>query len=222
MTDMPRCDADTILVSEWIVDTPERQQAAAEALLGEWRELCTRVQPEAFRQLSCFGRLDGRLLLSVARWASDEAHLAFMREHRAAMVGRIDQEVPGIQRPGLMRYRLLHSVLPDAAPESADALSVLRAEARAAEAVRSWADRTAVTLREAATAMAGPTHVLVSADGLHALLAAWMAPHDRWDHWGRHMTAAGEGIEVHDPQRYHLLGSVYGPRHRVVEEPRGL
>ncbi|PBC86908.1 hypothetical protein SAMN05428945_5511 [Streptomyces sp. 2224.1] len=214
LPDMPRADAGTILVSEWIVDTPERQHAAAEALLGEWRELCTRIQPEAFQQLSCFGSLDGRLLLSLARWASDEAHLAFMREHRAGMVGRIDQEVPGIQRPGLMRYRLLHSVLPDAVPKSADVLVVLRAEARAADLVRSWADRTAVKLREATAAAPGPAHVLVSTDGLHALLAVRKTPDDSWDHG---MPATAGGIHVHDPQRYRLLGSVHGPRHRVVD-----
>lgn len=210
LPDMPRPDAGTILVSKWIVDTPERQHAAAEALLGEWRELRTRFQPEAFRQLSCFRSRDGRLLLSVARWASDEAHLTFMREHRAAMVGRIDQEVPGIQRPGLMRYRLLHSILPDAAPEPADDLVVLRAEAHTAERVRSWGDRAAVTLREATAATSGPAQILLSTDGLHALLAVRKAHDDSGDH---DIPAIGGGVQVHDPQRYQLLGSVRGPHY---------
>ena len=63
LPDLARPDAGTTLISEWIVDTPDRQDRACRALLGEWGELSARVRPKAFLQLSCFASADGRVLL---------------------------------------------------------------------------------------------------------------------------------------------------------------
>lgn len=207
--DLARPEAGTVLISEWIVGTPERQRAAAKALLGEWEQLSARFRPEAFVQLACFASADGGVLLSHAQWASDEAHLAFVRAHRAAMVSRIDQKVPGIERPGLMRFRLLHSIVPETAPGPADAIVVVGARARTAEDARQWADGLAAELRETPAAGWGPAHVLVRTDGLHVLLHA---PTTRADHGGVPLPAPTAEVQVHPPQHYHLVGSVRGPR----------
>jgi hypothetical protein len=206
--------AGTILISEWIVGTPERQRAAAAALLGEWEQLSAGFRPEAFVQLACFASADGGVLLSHAQWASDDAHRAFVREHRAAMVGRIDRAVPGIERPGLVRFRLLHSIVPETAPQPADALVMLGAKARTHEDARRWADAVAAesrAARAARDAAVGPTHVLVSTDGRKALL---LAPTTREDGWTPPLPATpAADVLVHPPQRYQLLGSVRGPRY---------
>ncbi len=210
---MARPDAGTTLISEWIVSTPERQRKAAGVLLAEWRELSARFRPEAFLQLSCFASHDGRVLLSLAQWADDAAHLAFARAHRSDMVGRIDQAIPGIERPGLMRYRLFRSVLPDSAPDPGDVIAVVRADTASAEAARRWADSTADRLRKDPPAGLSAAHLLVSTDGRHALLCAPISPHvEARELTARTAAEGGEGVDVHPPQCHRLLGSVRGPR----------
>ncbi|MEV6791705.1 antibiotic biosynthesis monooxygenase [Streptomyces sp. NPDC051320] len=201
-----RPDAGTTLISEWIVGTPARQRMAADALLSEWRELSARFRPEGFLQLSCFAGADGRVLLSHAQWTDDDAHLAFVREHRPDMVNRIDRDVPGIERPGLARYEALRSVALGAGP--ADVVGLVRAEARTAKEARSWADTVAGRLRDESPAGISAAHLLLSKDGKHALLYALGTSR----HGSPDLPATAEGgVRVHAPQYYRLLGSVRGP-----------
>ncbi|MER5441757.1 antibiotic biosynthesis monooxygenase [Streptomyces sp. NPDC002790] len=173
LPDLARPDAGTTLISEWLVDTPDRQDRASRALLGEWDELSARFHPEAFLRLSCFASADGRVLLSVAQWTSDDAHLAFVREHRAEMVGRIDREIPGIRRPGLVRYRLAHTVVPDGAgDDDTTHVVVARAESEPSSDAAQWAATTADRLRAAPPPGMGTAHVFVSEDGARGLLYA--------------------------------------------------
>ncbi|RKN41667.1 antibiotic biosynthesis monooxygenase [Streptomyces hoynatensis] len=222
-------DAGTTLISEWIVGTPERQRRAAEALLGEWRELSRRLRPVAFRRLSCFASVDGRVLLCHARWTSDEAHREWMRTHRPAMVGRIDEAIEGIERPGVVRYRLHGSVRFEAgsgasgagdarvpAPagsggaagpgglaesgSSGEVVTLVHRQTESAEEARAWAEAAADALRAAPPAGLAAAHLLVGKDGRHALVYA---------------TGAGEGDGAWpvagEPRRFRLLGEVHGP-----------
>ncbi|MCQ4040973.1 antibiotic biosynthesis monooxygenase [Streptantibioticus rubrisoli] len=208
--DLTRTDAGTTLLSEWVVGAPERQRAAAEALLGEWHELSARFRPDAFLRLSCFASADGRVLLSHAQWASDQAHLAFAREHRQDMVNRIDQAVPGIERPGLSRYRLLHSVVPDGAPDPAEAITLLHVTTASADQARRWVDATAAALRRTPPAGISAAHLLAGTDGDRAVLYA-VHGHDTGA-WPPPLPTAAEGdVHVHQPRHYRLLGSVLGP-----------
>jgi len=111
--DVTRADAGTILVSPWIVGTPQRQHAAINATLAEWTHA---PLPQGFLSLSCFASTDGRTVLNYAQWTSDGAHLAFMQTARPALVREIDAVVPGIERPGVTRYRLDRSVVPKDQP----------------------------------------------------------------------------------------------------------
>ncbi|MFE3946389.1 antibiotic biosynthesis monooxygenase [Streptomyces sp. NPDC059118] len=173
LPDLARPDAGTTLISEWIVDGPDRQDRAGRALLGEWGELSARFRPEAFLRLSCFASADGRVLLSVAQWTSDEAHLAFVREHRAEMVGRIDREIPGIRRPGLVRYRLAHTVVTDSADnDTTDVIVVAHSETGPVLHATRWAEATAERLRAAPPPGMGTAHVFVDEDGARGLLYA--------------------------------------------------
>ncbi|MFB6817633.1 antibiotic biosynthesis monooxygenase [Streptomyces sp. NPDC056347] len=196
LPDLARADAGTTLISEWIVDTPDRQDRAGRALLGEWGELSARFRPDAFLRLSCFASADGSVLLSVAQWTSDEAHLAFVRGHRSEMVGRIDREIPGIRRPGLVRYRLAHTVVPDGADDDTlDVIVVAHAERGPASAAARWAGATAGRLRAAPYPGMGTAHVFVSEDGTRGLLYAPVS---------RANGAAGT-------RPHRLLGTVAGP-----------
>ncbi|MBU7598844.1 antibiotic biosynthesis monooxygenase [Streptomyces sp. P38-E01] len=195
LPDLARPDAGTTLISEWIVDTPDRQRRAGRALLEEWGELSARFRPEAFLRLSCFASADGRVLLSVAQWADDDALLAFVREHRAEMVGSIDREVPGIRRPGLIRCRLAHTVVPDGVGADTTDVIVARAESGpASDAVR-WAEATADRLRASPPAGAGTAHVFVSGDSTRGLLYAPVT----------------QANDVAGARLYRLLGAVTGP-----------
>jgi hypothetical protein len=208
--DMARTDAGTTLLSEWVVGTPDRQRAAAEALLGEWHELSARFRPDAFLQLSCFASTGGRMLLSHAQWVSDEAHLAFAREHRQDMVNRIDQAVPRIERPGLSRCRLLHSVVPDGAPDPAEAITLLHVTPASANQAHRWADATAAALRKTPPAGISAAHFLVGTDGDRAVLYA-VHGHDAGT-WNPPLPTAAHGdVHVPEPRHYRLLGSVPGP-----------
>ncbi|GAV38492.1 antibiotic biosynthesis monooxygenase [Streptomyces sp. LBUM 1476] len=172
LPDLDRPDAGTTLISEWIVDTQDRQDRAGRALLGEWGELSAGFRPEGFLRLSCFANGDGRGLLSVAQWTSDEAHLAFVREHRADMVGRIDREIPGIRRPGLVRYRLAHTVVTEGTDDTVDVIVVAHAETESASRAARWAETTADRLRTGRPPGMGTAHVFVSDDGARGLLYA--------------------------------------------------
>ncbi|MFB9909466.1 antibiotic biosynthesis monooxygenase [Allokutzneria oryzae] len=108
--DLTRPDAGTILVSRWNVSTPQHQRAAAEATLGEWDRA---DRPDAMLALYALLSLDGDHVLYYAQWTDDEAHEEFVRTKRPELVRRIDAGVPGIERPGLTRYRLHRSCRSD-------------------------------------------------------------------------------------------------------------
>ncbi|MER7009847.1 hypothetical protein ABT324_00265 [Saccharopolyspora sp. NPDC000359] len=103
LPEITRTDVGTVLVSLWRVDTPERQRAAVDATIAEWK---LAPWPDAFRSLNCFVSLDGESVLNYAQWTDDDAHREFVRTRRPTLVRGIDEAVPGIERPGLVRYRL--------------------------------------------------------------------------------------------------------------------
>ncbi|MEV0698155.1 hypothetical protein AB0I53_09580 [Saccharopolyspora sp. NPDC050389] len=112
LPDITRSDVGTILVSPWLVGTPQRQRDAVDSTIAEWR---VAPWPSAFLSLNCFVSDDGTTVLNYAQWTDDDAHREFVRTYRPTLVRGIDEAVPGIERPGLVRYRLHGSVIaPDA------------------------------------------------------------------------------------------------------------
>jgi len=101
--EITRAGVGTILVSPWIVGSPERQRAAIAATLDEWEN---HPWPKGFISLNCFASSDGSTVLNYAQWTGDEAHQAFVRTARPRLARNIDAVVPGIVRPGVVRYRL--------------------------------------------------------------------------------------------------------------------
>ncbi|MEU3709710.1 antibiotic biosynthesis monooxygenase family protein [Streptomyces catenulae] len=107
-----RADAGTVLISRWIVPDPAVQVAVADAVLDVWE---AQERPAAMLSLSVFRSLDGTEVLHHAQWTGDEAHREWARAHRSAALAPVDAALPGIRRPGLVRYRLDRSHVPDRA-----------------------------------------------------------------------------------------------------------
>ncbi|MER5389935.1 hypothetical protein [Saccharopolyspora sp. NPDC002686] len=113
LPEITRSDVGTVLVSPWIVGTPQRQRDAVDATISEWK---VAPWPAAFLSLNCFVSLDGEAVLNYAQWTDDDAHREFVRTYRPTLVRGIDEAVPGIERPGLVRYRLRGSVVAEDRP----------------------------------------------------------------------------------------------------------
>lgn len=219
LPEVSRPAAGTTLLSEWRVANAEQQRDAAQALLSEWVELSATHQPAGFVQLSCFGSADGRILLSYAQWASDEAHVEFATAHRQLMVNRIDQAVPGIERPGLVRCRVHASLsgpagadratAAEGAPSDTDVV-VVHATAHQPERTADWVDTTQRSLTAHPDPALISAHTLLSRDGGHAVLYAVISPASGYG-WEPPQLP---GVHLGKVQQYRLLGSVLGPGHQ--------
>ncbi|MEU7085298.1 antibiotic biosynthesis monooxygenase [Streptomyces achromogenes] len=110
LQDLHHPSAGTTLMSEWLTGTAERSRAAVDALLHEW---AAAQAPSGRLAQHVFLSLDGTGLFFYAQWTSDDDHLAWARARRTEVVSRVDALVPGIERPGLIRTRLVRSVVHD-------------------------------------------------------------------------------------------------------------
>ncbi|OPC83504.1 hypothetical protein B4N89_23495 [Embleya scabrispora] len=168
LPEVRRADVGTILVSPWIVGTPERQRAAAEATLGEWEGV---PWPDGFLTLSCLLSVDGGRVLNYAQWTNDEDHRAFVRTTRPGMVRNIDEVVPGIERPGLIRYRLVGSAARSELPGEPVLVEVEEIEADDAPAARRWVERALAAADDGRAPVPGrvATHVHLDLGGTRGL-----------------------------------------------------
>ncbi|MFG2206020.1 antibiotic biosynthesis monooxygenase [Streptomyces sp. NPDC048638] len=186
--DFARPDAASALVSPWITALPEARHAAADALLGEWER---QSRPAAMLSLSVFLSADGSHLLHYAQWTSDDAHREWARTRRPAVAGRIDTALPGIRRPGLVRYVRTHSWVAPERAGRAPALLTTPAFATAGPGVqRALADHLADELARAQVPGLLGAHLHLSRDGGRVVIfaewgdrSAWRAfTEGRWRH----------------------------------------
>lgn len=100
------------MVSEWTVDTPERQTKAIEAFSQIWE---SEPWPSGLVSVNLFGSNDGTAIVNYAQWSNQEAYQAFTHTRlRSRLVEEIDRLVPGISRKPQVRYRVYRS---NTAPE---------------------------------------------------------------------------------------------------------
>lgn len=92
-----------VMSSEWILGTPERQRAAADAVVESWR---SRGWPAGLHSYTILIGTDGSTLRHYSRWDSESAFADFQAQQRDERVTPVDEKVPGIVRQGLQRYRL--------------------------------------------------------------------------------------------------------------------
>jgi len=128
--------------------------------------------------LSCFVSPEGSTVLNYAQWTSDEAHREFQRTDRPVLARGVDEVVPGIERPGVTRYRLYRSFRPAGAPGPAGCIAVVTIQFDRPGRARRWVDEVISEL-----GAVGPVpglvanHFHLSADDTRALnYAEWTDP----------------------------------------------
>ncbi|MEV0323712.1 antibiotic biosynthesis monooxygenase [Streptomyces sp. NPDC050658] len=176
--DVRRADAGTILVSSWIVPSPDVQSRAADLVIGEWER---QERPDAMLSLTTFLSVDGGEVLNYAQWTDDDAHKEWVRTRRPAAIGRVDEAVPGIERPGVVRYALHGSYAPgEYTALSPGALVTPAFETEGPQAQRALSDAVIALLERIRPAGLLGAHWHLSKDGRKVLnyaewqdMAAW-------------------------------------------------
>lgn len=113
LPDITRPDVGIITISEWRVDSPERQKAAVDANMDAWRHA---PWPEGLISHSCYAGTDGHTIMHYAQWSYEEAYDTFLKTGRSDRVQNIDAVVPGIERIGIKKYQHYRSIIPDGEP----------------------------------------------------------------------------------------------------------
>jgi hypothetical protein len=113
LPDVTRPDVGTVLVSPWLVGTPERQRAAADATIAAWERI---PWPEALISLNCLVGADGTTVLNYEQWTSDEAHQDALDRSGHGVVGQSPEwrrvrSYPGVRRNDDVRRYHLHRSL---------------------------------------------------------------------------------------------------------------
>ncbi|MFI2076693.1 MULTISPECIES: hypothetical protein [Streptomyces] len=162
LTGLRRPDAGITLISRWGTGTPERTRAAADALLEQWSAADA---PAILLATHVFTDVDGSGLLIHGQWTSAEEHQAFVRDGRAARVGRIDARVPGIERSGLSRTHPYRGVVLDADGEAGVFAVACHETDGAPGGARAWADARVDALREGPPPGLLAAHLHLDADG---------------------------------------------------------
>ncbi|MFC9705977.1 antibiotic biosynthesis monooxygenase [Streptomyces sp. NPDC056943] len=104
--DLHRPGIGAVLVSTWRVGTPERQQAAVDAIRKAWE---SREWPDlGLLSYSVYAGTDGDTLLHYSQWTAEQAYEDFVRTYRDDRNAEIDAAVPGIERVELRRYAPIH------------------------------------------------------------------------------------------------------------------
>ncbi|MFK3983364.1 monooxygenase [Micromonospora sp. NPDC050397] len=170
--DLTRTDVGVALSSEWVLGTPERQRAAAEATVAAWRD---EPWPAGLLSYAIYLDTDGELLRHYSQWTDDAAVDAFVPAGRES---RIDAEVPGIERRDLARYQVYRGNRADDGP-APGAMVAVRVDTDGADRSRRWVDAVFEALaadeRLPAGGIGGFFHI--SADGTRVLnYAEWTSP----------------------------------------------
>ncbi|MFB7636896.1 antibiotic biosynthesis monooxygenase [Streptomyces sp. NPDC056149] len=100
--DVQRPDTGTVLISPWLVPDARFQRPAADAVVDAWE---AQPRPAAMLTLTTFLSTDGGHVLNYAQWTDDAAHREWVRTRRPAALAPVDAALPGIRRPGVVRYR---------------------------------------------------------------------------------------------------------------------
>ncbi|MCH0539600.1 antibiotic biosynthesis monooxygenase [Streptomyces sp. MUM 203J] len=178
-------DAGIVIVTTWRVGTPERQQAAVDAIARTWE---ARDWPVAgLLSYSVLTGEDGDTLLHYSQWRSEEDYHEMVRTERAARNAEIDAAVPGIDRATFAVYELYRGGArgaEDARVPGGVVIVDVEFDGPGPARQRAWADALSEALggdREQCPGVLSG-HFLVSLDGTRALhYAEWESAHAHRD-----------------------------------------
>ncbi|MBB5936904.1 antibiotic biosynthesis monooxygenase [Streptomyces zagrosensis] len=218
-----RPDAGTILISPWVVSDPAHQRPAADSVVDSWERL---DRPAAMLSLTTFLSEDGGHVLNYAQWTNDADHLTFVRTQRPALVRTIDDELPGIERPGLTRYRLHDSYLAPADDSASGtdsptgAVVTVDFETDGPTAQHLLTDTVVTGLRENPVPGLIAAHFHASTDGTRVLNYAEWTTLDAWRDFTRSTTSHNLAKTIATLPGIHPLGPTpYQPYRSVVNVP---
>ncbi|MFF3318785.1 antibiotic biosynthesis monooxygenase [Streptomyces sp. NPDC003035] len=188
--DLRRTGVGLVMVSTWRVGTPERQQAAVEALRKEWEG---RNWPDPGPlSYAVYAGEDGTTLLHYSQWTDEEAYQDYVRTLRDRPNAQLDAAVPGIERVGIRRYAPPYrtaALSEESAAAVPGALAVVEVEFDGPDSARqrAWVDAVFTALesdtgrRPARGGIAAHFHL--STDGTGVLnYAEWESAraHEKW------------------------------------------
>lgn len=137
LPDITHHDVDIVLVSQWTVDTPERQQAVAEATITAWERA---PWPDGCISLACFVNIEGDIVLTYSQWTSDEACREFVRTNRPALINSIEETIPDIELTDPIEYRLYRSGVSDSERGDPECIVVVSFDTDDSEQQRQFVD----------------------------------------------------------------------------------
>jgi NAD(P)-dependent dehydrogenase (short-subunit alcohol dehydrogenase family) len=175
LPNITRSDAGAIVVSEWIVSTPERQQAFAEAFAASWQGA---PYPYGLLSASLFASTDGKEVLLYGQWSSEEAYDKFDRTQTGLRAAQINAAVPGLERRPPVKYRLYRSTPARGSRQSPGCIVAVNVEFDGADEnrQRQWVDSVLEALDAESELPRGGIagHFHVSTDGTRVLnYAEW-------------------------------------------------
>jgi NAD(P)H-dependent FMN reductase len=176
LPDIARPHVDAVVVNQWTVGSPERQQAAVDAIAAQWAQ---RSRPKALVSFATFTSTDGDAVLTYAQWTNATAKQETIDAHSAADARALENGVPGLKPSVPVSYELYRSFIPDGAPprKLGSAIVVVNIEAADAERAREWIDEVLAALRSEGEPHPGliAAHFHISSDGTQILnYAEWV------------------------------------------------
>jgi hypothetical protein len=193
-----RTDAGAIMVSEWSVDTVDRQRETVESFS---RILESERWPSGLVSVNLFASTDGTTIVNYAQWSNHDAYKTFIRTHLwSRLVEEIDRFVPGISRKPPVQYRLYRSRTAKEAP-SAGCVVIVSVEFDGPDEQRQrhWIDKVFDALEAETELPPGGIsgHFHLSTDGTRVLnYAEWTDE----DSHRRALASSGQGTIGRDPK----------------------
>ncbi|ASO21851.1 hypothetical protein FHR81_003501 [Actinoalloteichus hoggarensis] len=208
-----RADADLALMGRWLVDGPEKQARAADALLAErsgWGWL------EGLISISCFAGLDGRGMLTYSQWVDEASLRHFIAVERPSMLRFVDRIVQGIERPGAVPYRVYRAAVLHENRPPFERISITVYETAGHEQQREFSDIVVDGLAASRPAGLLAVYMHVSLDGHRVFQYMEWAEHGAYDEYvGMYanreqlrMVARFPGAWLIEVGQYRFLGGV--------------
>jgi Antibiotic biosynthesis monooxygenase len=175
LPDITRPDVGAIMVSEWIVGTPERQRATVETFAAALERA---PWPDGLLSANFFASTDGTAVLLYGQWTSDEAYNEYVRVHCKSRADELDAAVPGIERRPAVNYRLYRSTAQNGKRQVPGCLVIVNVEFDGPDPnrQRQWVDTVFDALESETDLPTGGIsgHFHVSTDGTRVLnYAEW-------------------------------------------------